>query len=146
MAEPRPAKKFHENENAPAGRSNARCALKCVSPAKMIHPMVSITPVQRTLVSRAIAVMRRYRRNAVNAQTPIARNVAGIETQVSCRVPTRGRCSAQVRVDQTSSRRGQKKAAYCESPIAPDAIESGALKESCQINRNDTSRPSFCGP
>src|SRR5208282_3862162 len=146
MAEPRPAKKFHENENAPGGKSNARCALKWVRPAKMIPPMVPITPTHSTLVSRAIAVMRRYRRNAVNAQTPIARNVAGIATQVSCRVPTRGRCSAQVRVDQTNSRRGQKKAAYCESPIAPDAIERGALKDSCQINRNETSRPRFCGP
>jgi hypothetical protein len=51
-----------------------------------------------------------------------------------------------VRVDQTRSSPGQKKAAYCDSPIAPEAIESGALNESCQIKRNEMSRPSFFGP
>ena len=57
----------------------------------MIHPMVPITPTQSTLVSREIAVMRRYSKKAVSAQTPIASSVAGIKTQVSCKVPINGR-------------------------------------------------------
>src|ERR1039458_231806 len=79
-------------------------------------------------------------------QTPIATSVAGIATQVSCRVPAQGRRALHVCVDHTRSRPGQKKAAYCDSPTAPDAIDSGALNESCQINRKETSRPNFCGP
>ncbi len=30
--------------------------------------------------------------------------------------------------------------------MQPDAIESGALNESCQMNRNDSIRPSDFGP
>src|ERR1035441_2961542 len=112
----------------------------------MIHPIVPITPTQSSFESHEIAVIRRYSRNAVNRQTPIASKVAGIATQVTCSGPSKGRFRAQVREAQTRSSPGQKKAAYCESPTAPDAIESGALNESCQIKRKETARPNFCGP
>src|SRR5580700_1642307 len=112
----------------------------------MIHPIVPITPSQSTFVSREIAVMRRYSKNAVSAQTPTARRVAGIKNHVNCRVPITGRFNFPVRVDQICSSRGQKNAAYCDKPIAPEASDRGALNESCQINKKEMSRPSFCGP
>src|SRR5882724_1411736 len=112
----------------------------------MIQPIVPITPTQSTFESRPITVIRRYKRNAVNRQTPMATSVAGIATQLTWSVPARGRLRLQVCVAQTCSSPGQKKAAYWDSPTLPEAIDSGALKESCQINRNEISRPKFCGP
>ena len=82
----------------------------------------------------------------MRAQTPMASSVAGIATHESCSGPMSGRLRLQERVDQTCSRFGQKKAAYCERPMAPEAIESGALNDSCQINKKETRRPSFWGP
>ena len=41
----------------PGGKSKARAALKCVSPAKMIQPIVPITPNHNIFESRPMAVM-----------------------------------------------------------------------------------------
>ncbi len=35
---------------------------------------------------------------------------------------------------------------YLAKPRAPDAMERGALNESCQMKRNDTSFPKRFGP
>ena len=40
---------------------------------------------------------------------------------------------------------GHKYAAYCAKPMQPDAIESGALKVSCQTKRNESHRPARPG-
>ncbi len=112
----------------------------------MIHPIVPITPIQSSVDSLEIAVIRRYSRNAVNRTTPMASKVAGIVTQETCSCPSRGRLRLNVRAAQTRSSPGQKKAAYCERPTAPEAIESGALNDNCQIKRKETARPNFCGP
>src|SRR6266850_5726438 len=103
----------------------------------MIHPIVPITPTHSTLESRPITVIRRYNKNAVNRHAAIATSVAGIATQLSWNFPSSGRSRLKVRAAHTRSSPGQKNAAYCDSPTQPEAIESGALNEICQINKNE---------
>src|SRR5258708_3387718 len=103
----------------------------------MIHPIVPITPIHSTLESCPITVILRYNRKATTKQTPIATNVAGIANRLSENFPSNGTSRLRVRSAQTFSRPGQKNEAYCDSPTHPEAIESGALNESCQINKKE---------
>ena len=67
-------------------------------------------------------------------------------SQRTCSVPSKGRCNSQTTVTYSNSRPGQKYEAYPANPIAPDATDSGALNESCQMKRKEISRPSLREP
>src|SRR5277367_1333908 len=89
----------------------------------MIHPIVPITPTHSSLVIHPMLVILRYNNPTARITTPIASN----------RLPMR-------------PNPGQKYDAYPASPMAPEAMESGAENESCQTNKNEISRPSLFRP
>ena len=59
VAEPRPAKKSHDQFQAPGGKSNTIRAEKCVTPPQIIHNIVPTTPIQRNFEIRPTAAILR---------------------------------------------------------------------------------------
>src|SRR5580658_7459858 len=141
MAEPSPRKKLGESVNAPGGKLKAWEASKWLSPAIMIQNMVPITPAKSSFEIHPMLVILRYRSTVASATIPIATNVAPETSQCNCNLPSSGKGKLQWRAMYCFSSPGQKYDAYPARPIAPDAIESGALKESCQTKRNEVNRP-----
>src|SRR5579872_4089317 len=86
-------------------------------------------------------VIRRYSSAVARANMPIATKVAPETSQCNCNLPNSGTGTLQWRAMNCFSSPGQKYDAYPANPIDPDAIESGALKESCHTKRKETRRP-----
>jgi len=134
-----------DNSHAPAGNVNACAALKWVIPDRMIHSVVPTTPIQSSAAIRPMTVIRRYSSSTANAATPIARKVPLVMVNSMVVVPMPG-IGIGIFVDViVSINAGQRYAAYCAKPMQPDAIESGALKVSCQTNRKESQRPARPG-
>ena len=146
MALPSPRKNWWERWNAPEGKEKARAGLKCESPAKITHATVPSTTENRTRDIQPIAVIFRYNNATATMHVPMATKVAPFTSHRSWSGPRIPRESVACRAEITVSRPGQKYDAYCANPTQPDAIDSGALKESCQTNRNDSIRPSVFFP
>ena len=81
MAEPRPSQKFLESVNAPGGKLKARAALKWVNPAKIIQPIVPITPNHRNFERKPMSVIRRYSNKTAMSTLPIAMKVVPAAAQ-----------------------------------------------------------------
>src|SRR5579864_5319078 len=141
MAEPNPSQKFRESEKATDGKKNSRLGLKLVTPATMIQPIVPMTPTQRNLEILPICVIRRYSKNIATRTTPMARKVVPPMSHCNFNAPSTGTCKLHWRAMYCVSRLGMRYALYLAKPIAPEAIESGALNDSCQIKRNETNLP-----
>jgi hypothetical protein len=112
----------------------------------MIQNVVPSTPAKSSFEIHPMLVILRYRSTVASATIPIAKNVAPETSQCSCNRPSNGSGTVQWRAMYCVSSPGQKYDAYPARPMEPDAIESGALKESCQTKRNEISRPRRFGP
>src|SRR3974377_1659944 len=145
-AAPKPLKNPSDSENAPGGKSNAIFVLKWVSPATMIHPIVPTTPPHNPFDSRPMTVIRRYSSSTASRHMLTATTVPLLTCQVHCSCPTAGKSTLDVFETYTCSSPGQRYAAHPARPRHPAAMDNGAENESCQMNRNEISRPSFFGP
>jgi hypothetical protein len=134
-----------DTSQAPEGNVNACAALKCVIPDRMIQSVVPTTPIQSSAAILPITVMRRYSSSTANAATPIARNVPFVMVNSMVVAPMPGRGIGIFVEVIVSINAGQRYAAYCAKPMQPEAIESGALKVSCQTNRKESQRPARPG-
>src|SRR5579863_9612064 len=112
VAPPRPKKKARDDEKAPGGKSRSRCGSRLDKPATVIHTTVPSTTTHIPTESRATARVSRYSKNVIRRQIAMA-------MPFSCH---------QLMVDERNF-------AYWANPMAPDAIESGARKMVCQMNR-----------
>src|SRR5260370_1314396 len=130
-------KKSELSANAFGGKLNARAALKWVSPAKITHAIVPNTPTHNNLDGRPMMVIRRYSNATASAQVPIATKVPLVTSSRNSSGPRPGTFAMSVRENHVRCSGCQMYAAYCASPTHPEAMESGALNESCHIKRKE---------
>ena len=118
-----------------AERENRRRGprLKCVAPVKITHATVAATTTPSSLASCPTALMGRYSSPTAATQQRMATTVPGPAVSAIRTWPSSGRGSATSRAIQTCANHGHRNAAYCAKPTHPEAMESGALKESCQM-------------
>src|ERR1700722_18587100 len=112
----------------------------------MIQKIIESTPASNSFEIQPMIVILRYKSAVARANIPMATNVAPETSQCNCNLPNSGKGTLQWRTMNCFSRPGQKYDAYPANPIDPDAIESGALKESCHTKRNEIRRPKRFGP
>src|SRR4051812_40610797 len=136
-AEPSPRKNLRSRAKASGGKAKIWCVPTWVKPLTITQASVPITPAQSTQEILLTARMPRISSKTDNSTRAIARQLMPL---IAMRLPQ------NVPAAPCDSSDGKRYAAYCETPTAPEAIESGALNEICQTNKNAKRRPQREGP